>query len=209
MIEIISTNGKQALELCSFTSQNLFVLFSITDSGTLTLTNGTLPQGLTFNETIISGTPTSLNSYHSVKDYVVNSISSLPDSTIPFKDIPDLTVQKIKNSATQMDVGGNLYTLKGLKGYLKDNPSGGTLNRFIVEFSFQSNVLNELGELPLPIKYEGYVQVNPNYSPRGFVTDYGTANPILKNDNMEILTPQEYINWRLSQNQNWFLQGCS
>lgn len=174
---------------------------------------GELPQDVELNSSsgTLSGNVISPDDWDTdISKYILNAYAILPDSDCPFDDIPELTVGELK-SLDGLHVSGVNYGITGIKAYYRDNFSGGPLSQF--NFTIRLTTTYE-DELLLGVKYTStvdkdfYIMVVPNTDPESFLLSYGEANNNFVNDDNQLLTPQEYIDWRKSQGHT-FPSGCN
>lgn len=184
-----------------------------------TITDGALPEGLVLDTLsgFISGEVVPLDTYHPVKDYIRSDISSLDDSVILWDDAwlslddigTPLTVGDLK-ALNVIHYTGKNYNIKGHIAYAKEFPSG-DLTKFYFTVTLHSTYDNTAaGGSPNEDNYtskEFYIQVIPGVAPKVFLINYGNDNNNLVDDDLNILTPEEYILWRESQG-HVFLNEC-
>lgn len=174
------------------------------------ITEGFLPFGLSLDTLTgtISGYVDNMSNHseYEVNNYILSDFASLSGDDIPFSDCPDLTVYDIKNGP--LHISGQNYIVKGLKAYWKDG--GGPLADIHFTITLNTEYLDLLTGLitPSSISKDFFIKICTNNDPKEFIHLYGNTHNNLKNDNMELVSPSEYISWRESQG-HVFLSSCT
>jgi hypothetical protein len=116
------------------------------------------------------------------------------DEDTPFSDIPDLTVGELKSLA-EYHLSGINYGIIGIKAYYRDFPDGGSLSKFYftirltTEYTDSDTMLTEIFETDK----EFFIQIVPGNNPKAFLISYGNTHNNLVNDDMELISPEDYI----------------
>ena len=205
-------NTPNPRESCDFVCQIEYTLDLMGEEvESFDITNGQLPNNLVLNALTgeVSGFVLSPDAWGSeISDYLLQIYANMDDNETPFPDIPDLTVGELKELEGMHLTGAN-YGIKGIKAYYRDNPNGGALSKFYftvtltTTYTDENTGLTENGE----VAKEFYIQIAPNADPKTFIISYGSDNNLV-DDDMNVLTGQEYIDWRESQGHT-FLSGCT
>lgn len=209
-----SNSNPFATEACQFST--IIEFEPIIDSEGLivfseSLLIGELPKGLELTENsestqVISGIPVSLNSYHPIKNYIRKSIQGDLFS-IPFKDVlrdDDITPMTLHDiiNYPKIHKSGINYLSKGNKAYHIDG--GGPLVDFEIT-SVKRYINSETAEVTEYSK-TFKIKVKPSWNAKEFIMSYGSDNPLV-NDDMEVLSPEEYLKWR-EENGHEYKSGC-
>jgi hypothetical protein len=208
-------NTPHVRENCEYYKELDYTLnYNLEELINIEVTNGELPPDLELSELgIISGIAISPNEWNEeIQNYILAEYSDKPDDFVPFEDAPDLTIGLMK-TMEEVHLTGQNYGLRGLKAYYKDNSNGGVLSQFKFEITLYTKWLDE-SIMPMPewvfeeTSKWFYIMIVPNNDPKTFIIDYGNSNNNLVNDNIEIISPIDYIEWRESQG-HFFDSGCN
>lgn len=149
---------------------------------------GTLPNGISLGATsgLISGTLEQLNLYHEVALYKSSKYEAKEEAGKPGK-------------YTGWDITGNKYVSEGMIAYHTDNP-GGSMTEFPFTVGLLTMWITPVGVPALSYTTSDHKIVTvPNNDPAAIALMYGADHDNLADDDGNKLTPQEYIDWRVSQ----------
>ena len=227
--EIYSENPH---ELCEYYHELLYELdLNEEELIQFSISSGKLPKGISLSpEGIIKGSPLPLDGYHPIKNYVLKEFASKSPNDIPFPDcyksidnpnnLEPLTVKDILEMKTH-HYSGRTWGIKGHLAYSIDNP-GGEKTKFYFTVELKTKYIvaeppegeentdpnGEPGDEIITNNYrEFYIQPIAVWDPEAFAVAYGDSTKSLKNDKKEVLTGEEYVQWRESQGHK-FAKKC-
>lgn len=179
------------------------------------ITDGQLPLELELDSQTgeISGTAISPDDWDTkISKYVLDKYSDLDDDDTPFPGSPELTWGELK-SLDHLHLSGKNYAIIGIKAYYSDKIDEEVevdedLPKFWFEVTLKTKYIDEdTGEEENETSEWFYIEIVPNIDPEAFIKSYGDEHNNLKNDDMEVLSPEEYIEWRKSQGHT-YPSGC-
>lgn len=204
-------NTPNPREYCDFEKQLQYTLdLNEEEIVEFRVTDGQLPLELELNNNtgFISGNATSPDDWKTeISNYLLEEYAEMEDWETPFPGSPNLTIGELKK-LDQLHISGKNYTIFGIKAYYRDDKE--ELAQFNFEITLETTYIDtETGvEGTSTTSKWFYIQIVPNIDPEAFINSYGDTHNNLKNDDMEVLSPEEYIEWRKSQG-HIYPSGCT